>query len=80
MTSTVLHELLSGPEVLGTPVEPDEPFVLESLALTWLVHLLEERFGLDADPDDSRMSGTTNEAAMWEYLSGLQPVGVVDDR
>jgi acyl carrier protein len=38
---------------------PDEEFALDSLALTWLVHLLEEEYGVLVDPADPRLCDAT---------------------
>ncbi len=34
----------------------DEPVHLDSLALTWLVHVLDERYGVHVDLDDPRLA------------------------
>ncbi len=37
-------------------VADDEAIHLDSLALTWLLHVLEERHGVRIDPDDPRLA------------------------
>ncbi|WP_433616663.1 phosphopantetheine-binding protein [Dactylosporangium sp. CA-139114] len=50
--------------------DPDTPFVLDSLMLTWLLHLLEERHGVALAGDEPQLDDelTLNELA--ELING----------
>lgn len=49
----------------------DEEFVLDSLGLTWLMHEVSERHGLDPDLEEPRLSQVTTISRMAGYLRGL---------
>ncbi|HJQ01824.1 MAG TPA: hypothetical protein VJ851_09500 [Jatrophihabitans sp.] len=80
MTAQELRALLlSNPSVgLGEEIGVADRFVLESLALTWLLYQVQESYGLRPDPDDERISGLTSIERMASYLDEL-PVGAHDD-
>ncbi|GAB1690769.1 hypothetical protein [Krasilnikovia sp. M28-CT-15] len=61
LTLRALAELLAEAPVLDTvpASDPDQPFVLDSLGLTWLVHLLEDKHGITVDLDDSQLREPT---------------------
>ena len=50
---------------------PDEEFVLDSLALTWLVHLVEEEYGVLLDPADPRLRDTTTLRTILACATGV---------
>jgi acyl carrier protein len=81
MTPSRLRELLAANTRVGlaetTPL--DQEFVLDSLALTWMLHELKEQCGLDPDPEEPRLSGVTTIERMAGYLGELSPGGQRDD-
>ncbi|MGQ0839510.1 hypothetical protein [Actinokineospora sp.] len=71
VTLADLTELLAESPAQVVPAEADSMFALDSLALTWMIHLIEERYGIAADPDDEALSGLTTVRAMHAHLCGL---------
>lgn len=75
MSPDQLRELLLSNSAVG--LAPDiglsDRFVLDSLALTWVLYQVQESFGLEPDPDDERVSGLTSIARMADYLNQLPP-------
>ncbi|MGI8665125.1 MAG: hypothetical protein ACR2N4_03715 [Jatrophihabitans sp.] len=68
--------MLSNPAVgLSEDVGLDETFLLDSLALTWLVHQLGESYRLQLDPEDPRVSAATSVRAIAGYLDELTRQG-----
>lgn len=76
MTAQELRALLlSNSSVgLGEEIGLADRFVLESLALTWLLYQMQQSYGLRPDPDDERISGLTSIERIASYLNEL-PVG-----
>ena len=50
----------------------DEEFLLDSLALTWMLYVLKEEYGLDPDPEDSRLFGVTTIERVADYVNELK--------
>ncbi|HST49294.1 acyl carrier protein [Jatrophihabitans sp.] len=78
MSPDELRELLLSNSAVG--LAPDiglsDCFVLDSLALTWVLYQVQESYGLEPDPDDERISGLTSIERMAGYLDQLRPGGV----
>jgi len=70
-----LRELLLSNSAVGLApdVGPADVFVLDSLALTWVLYQVQESYGLEPDPDDERLSGPTSIERMAAYLDQLRP-------
>ncbi len=51
----------------------DAPIVVDSLALVWIQHLLEERHGVSIDPERSDLRRFTSVRALYGYLSEKFP-------
>ncbi|WP_019871719.1 acyl carrier protein [Salinispora oceanensis] len=56
---------------LGEPqgLDVDAPIVVDSLAMVWIQHLLEERYGLKVDPERSDLRKLASVRAVHEYLA-----------
>lgn len=57
---------------ISAEIGMDEEFVLDSLAVTWLVYHVQEMFGIDLDVMDERVSGRTSVLAIAAYLESLR--------
>lgn len=57
----------------------DEEFVLDSLALTWVLYVLKEHYGLAPDPEDPRLSGDTTIERIAGYVNELRISGRRDE-
>ncbi|WP_405818863.1 acyl carrier protein [Streptomyces sp. NBC_01390] len=66
-----VRELLSDRKVFpGLPDDlgADAELVLDSLGLVWLLHVVEERYGLVVEPTDDDIAGLTTLRRLTEYL------------
>ncbi|MDX3227643.1 acyl carrier protein [Streptomyces sp. ME19-01-6] len=75
ITTDTVRELLSDRRVFpGVPAELDEDteLVLDSLGLVWLLHVVEERYGLVVEPTDEDIVGLTSLRRLTEYLRAAQ--------
>ena len=72
LTLDSLAELLTQAPTLETvPVsDPDATFVLDSLGLTWLVHLLDEKHHMTVDLADPRLLEPTSLRRLLEHVNG----------
>ncbi|MDX3510216.1 acyl carrier protein [Streptomyces caniscabiei] len=71
LTTGLVRELLSDRKIFpGVPDDLDEDaeLVLDSLGLVWLLHVVEERYGLVVEPDDEDIAGLTSLRRLTEFL------------
>ncbi|MBT2446591.1 hypothetical protein J7F03_05740 [Streptomyces sp. ISL-43] len=54
-------------------IQPDTPIVVDSFALVWLQHLLEEKHALVIDPDYADLQNFTSPGAIHQYLRTQYP-------
>ncbi|MBV1939428.1 acyl carrier protein [Streptomyces sp. BV286] len=71
LTTDAVRELLADrkifpgvPETLGEDTE----LVLDSLGLVWLLHVVEERYGLVVEPSDEDIAGLTSLRRLTAFL------------
>lgn len=72
LTTGLVRELLSDRKIFpGVPDDLDEDaeLVLDSLGLVWLLHVVEERYGLVVEPDDEDIAGLTSLRRLTEFLA-----------
>jgi acyl carrier protein len=55
-------------------ITDDEAIHLDSLAMTWLVHVLDERYGVRVDLDDPRLSQFDSIAGIERAVHAIQAV------
>ncbi|MGW0828182.1 acyl carrier protein [Streptomyces sp. NPDC002845] len=82
ITTDSVRELLSDRKVFpGLPDDlgEDAELVLDSLGLVWLLHVVEERYGLIVEPSDEDIAGMTSLGRLTEYLRSAQKGGAQDD-
>ncbi|NEA62873.1 acyl carrier protein [Streptomyces sp. SID12488] len=82
MTADSVRELLSDRKVFpGLPDDlgEDAELVLDSLGLVWLLHVVEERYGLVVEPTDEDIAGLTSLRRLTRYLRTAQKEGARDD-
>ncbi|MDW6065768.1 acyl carrier protein [Streptomyces sp. FXJ1.4098] len=75
ITTDTVRELLSDRRVFpAVPAELDEDaeLVLDSLGLVWLLHVVEERYGLVVEPSDEDVVGLTSLRRLTAYLRAAQ--------
>lgn len=75
ITTDAVRELLSDHKVFpGVPADlgEDAELVLDSLGLVWLLHVVEERYGLVVEPSDEEIFGLTSLRRLTEYLRAAQ--------
>jgi len=73
LTTADLRRLLSEPKIypdLPERLSDDTPIALDSLGLIWLLHLLEEEYGLHVEPDDADLDEFTTVGRTLAYLNG----------
>lgn len=73
ITTDTVRELLADRKVFpGVPDDlgEDAELVLDSLGLVWLLHVVEERYGLLLEPDDEDIARLTSLRRLTEFLSG----------
>ncbi|MEE1834442.1 hypothetical protein [Streptomyces sp. SP17KL33] len=71
LTTGLVRELLSDRKIFpGVPDDLDEDaeLVLDSLGLVWLLHVVEERYGLIVEPRDEDIAGLTSLRRLTEFL------------
>ncbi|GAA3907655.1 hypothetical protein GCM10023084_69870 [Streptomyces lacrimifluminis] len=82
ITTDSVRELLSDRKVFpGLPEDLDEDaeLVLDSLGLVWLLHVVEERYGLIVEPTDEDIAGLTSLRRLTGYLRTAQKGDARDD-
>ncbi|MGW2288231.1 acyl carrier protein [Streptomyces phaeochromogenes] len=75
LTTDTVRELLADRKIFpGVPDElgDDTELILDSLGLVWLLHVVEERFGLVVEPTYEDIAGFTSLRRLTEYLCGAQ--------
>ncbi|MGW0943141.1 acyl carrier protein [Streptomyces sp. NPDC002623] len=75
-TTASVRELLADRNVFpGLPDDlgDDAELVLDSLGLVWLLHVVEERYGLVVEPSDEDIAGLTSLRRLTDYLSAATP-------
>lgn len=78
ITAESVRELLSDRRIFpGLPADlgEDAELVLDSLGLVWLLHEVEERYGLVVEPTDADIAGLTSLRRLTEYLRTAQAEG-----
>ncbi|WP_200307175.1 acyl carrier protein [Streptomyces adelaidensis] len=72
LTTDTVRELLADRKIFpGVPddLAEDAELVLDSLGLVWLLHVVEERFGLVVEPGDEDIARLTSLRRLTEFLS-----------
>jgi acyl carrier protein len=72
MTPDTVRELLAEARIFpGLPgdLTDDTELVLDSLGLVWLLHEVEQRYGLAVQPTDEEVEGFTSARRIADYLS-----------
>ncbi|MDX3836583.1 acyl carrier protein [Streptomyces europaeiscabiei] len=72
ITVGAVRELLADRKVFpGVPDDlgDDAELVLDSLGLVWLLHVVEERYGLVVEPGDEDIEGLTSLRRLTEFLN-----------
>ncbi|MEU0414359.1 hypothetical protein ABZ307_42225 [Streptomyces griseorubiginosus] len=65
---------------LAEDAAPDEEFVLDSMTLVWLVHLLQEEHGITVRPDDEEdLASCASAAELHRLLTRTTAKEVVHD-
>ncbi|MFC9502934.1 acyl carrier protein [Streptomyces sp. NPDC057002] len=75
ITTDTVRQLLSDRKVFpGLPDDlgEDAELVLDSLGLVWLLHVVEERYGLVVEPTDEDIAGLTSLRRLTGYLRAAQ--------
>ncbi|MCZ4507789.1 acyl carrier protein [Streptomyces sp. ActVer] len=75
LTVDTVRELLADRKIFpGVPDElgEDTELILDSLGLVWLLHVVEERFGLVVEPSYDDIAGFTSLRRLADYLCGAQ--------
>lgn len=75
LTIDAVRELLADRKVFpGVPDElgEDTELILDSLGLVWLLHVVEEQFGLVVEPTYEDIAGFTSLRRLTEYLRAAQ--------
>ncbi|UUU21172.1 acyl carrier protein [Streptomyces sp. DSM 40750] len=78
ITVDTVRELLSDRKIFpGVPDDlgDDAELVLDSLGLVWLLHVVEERYGLVVEPGDEDIAGLTSLRRLTEFLSAAGAAG-----
>ncbi|SPF00729.1 hypothetical protein [Streptomyces sp. MA5143a] len=71
LTTDTVRALLADRKIFpGVPEDLDEDaeLVLDSLGLVWLLHVVEERYGLVVEPGDDDISQLTSLRRLTEFL------------
>ena len=66
-----VRELLADPRIFpGLPADlaDDAELALDSLGLIWLLHEVEQRYGLAVEPTDEEAAGLTSVRRITDYL------------
>jgi acyl carrier protein len=72
MTPDTVRELLAESRIFpGLPADlaDDAELLLDSLGLVWLLHEVEQRYGLVVEPTDEEVAGFTSVRRIADYLS-----------
>ncbi|MFE7841145.1 acyl carrier protein [Streptomyces sp. NPDC057474] len=80
ITTDTVRKLLSDRKIFpGVPDDlgDDAELVLDSLGLVWLLHVVEERYGLVVEPGDEDIANLTSLRRLTEFLSAAE-AGAVD--
>ncbi len=75
LTIDTVRELLADRKIFpGVPAElgEDTELILDSLGLVWLLHVVEERFGLVVEPTYEDIAGFTSLRRLADYLRAAQ--------
>ncbi|MCX4907359.1 acyl carrier protein [Streptomyces sp. NBC_00878] len=75
LTADAVRELLADRKIFpGVPDDlgEDTELILDSLGLVWLLHVVEERFGLIVEPTYEDISGFTSLRRLTDYLRAAQ--------
>ncbi|MEV0639486.1 acyl carrier protein [Streptomyces sp. NPDC050619] len=75
LTTDTVRELLADRKVFpGLPDDlgEDAELVLDSLGLVWLLHVVEERYGLVVEPTDEDIAGLTSLRRLTGFLRAAQ--------
>ncbi|MFG2343662.1 acyl carrier protein [Streptomyces phaeochromogenes] len=75
LTTDTVRELLADRKIFpGVPAElgDDTELILDSLGLVWLLHVVEERFGLVVEPTYEDIAGFTSLRRLTDYLCAAQ--------
>ncbi|MFI6370811.1 acyl carrier protein [Streptomyces sp. NPDC050546] len=75
ITTDTVRQLLSDRKIFpGLPDDlgEDAELVLDSLGLVWLLHVVEERYGLVVEPTDEDIAGLTSLRRLTGYLRAAQ--------
>ena len=75
ITTDIVRELLADRKIFpGVPADlgEDTELVLDSLGLVWLLHVVEERYGLIVEPTYEDISGLTSLRRLAGYLYAAQ--------
>jgi acyl carrier protein len=67
----IVRELLAEPRIFpGLPADlaDDAELVLDSLGLVWLLHAVEQRYGLVVEPTNEEAEGLTSVRRIADYL------------
>ena len=78
ITTDTVRELLSDRKIFpGLPDDlgEDAELVLDSLGLVWLLHVVEERYGLVVEPTDEDIAGLTSLRRLTAFLRAAQTDG-----
>lgn len=76
ITTDTVRELLSDRKIFpGVPDDlgEDAELVLDSLGLVWLLHVVEERYGLVVEPGDDDIARLTSIRRLTEFLRAAGP-------
>jgi acyl carrier protein len=75
ITTDTVRELLSDRKIfpgVSADLGEDAELILDSLGLVWLLHVVEERYGLVVEPTDEDIAGLTSLRQLTEYLRAAQ--------
>jgi hypothetical protein len=75
LTTDAVRELLSDRKIFpGVPddLAEDAELVLDSLGLVWLLHVVEERYGLVVEPGDDDIARLTSLRRLTDFLRAAQ--------
>ncbi|MFC8665419.1 acyl carrier protein [Streptomyces sp. NPDC057199] len=75
LTTDTVRELLADRKIFpGVPAElgEDTELILDSLGLVWLLHVVEERFGLVVEPTYEDIADFTSLRRLTDYLRAAQ--------
>ncbi|MBV9024096.1 MAG: acyl carrier protein [Streptomycetaceae bacterium] len=79
LTTDAVRELLSDRKIfpeLPADLGEDAELALDSLGLVWLLHVVEERYGLVVEPTNEDIAELTSLRRLTEYLRAAQMDGV----